>query len=156
MMKSLVSAALLGSIFVAGCGSGGPGQGNSEHEPIGELKAPLTFVETVELSIDADTTVLSNAKNRNFGGATLLQVNRLLAQVDPSDLSGLLGPGDVLVSAELEFTVDSAPGRLATEVKLFRLTQAWTEAGATWNCPNDPNPLDNRAACSPKWTMQGE
>ncbi|MGH9258724.1 MAG: DNRLRE domain-containing protein, partial [Acidimicrobiales bacterium] len=64
------------------------------------------------------------------------------------------------MAARLELTIAANAdnwGSTGRTVDLHRLTQAWTETGATWNCADDTNPGNPVADCSgaTAWAMDG-
>lgn len=46
-------------------------------------------------------------------------------------------------------------GSTGREVNVHRMTQTWSEAGATWNCPSDLDTSNSSANCDPGWDMGG-
>jgi hypothetical protein len=87
----------------------------------------------------ADTYVRQGAPNQNQGGESTLRIrqsgkNRALVRFDAGAVTAAVGGRD-LVTAHLEVDV-AANGENwggGRTVDLHRLTQAWTEDGATWN-----------------------
>lgn len=96
--------------------------------------------------------------NKNFGAEPVVRVresgaNRALVQFDPQSIAATLA-GATLVSASLELHVEKNGrnwGKQGRTVDAHRVTAAWSELGATWNCANDANPTNNTADCSPQW-----
>jgi hypothetical protein len=111
----------------------------------------------------ADTYLRSGNPNQNQGSETILRVRpdgdrRALIQFDQAALAAAVGSGTV-TSARLELTIAEnfdnwgATGRT---VDLHRLTQTWTELGATWNCGDDLAPGNPVPDCpTTAWTMSG-
>jgi hypothetical protein len=112
----------------------------------------------------ADTYIRQGAPNQNQGTETALRLqssghNRVLLRWDQQTLTQAVA-GGTLVSARLELTiVDNADnwGTSGRTIDLHRLTQAWTELGATWNCAEDSVPTDQTPDCSgpTAWAMDG-
>ena len=103
----------------------------------------------------ADTYVRQGSPNQNQGAELILRLqssgkNRALLRWDQLVLAQA-ATGGTLVAARLELTIAdladnwSAAGRT---VDLHRLTHAWTELGATWNCAVDSVPGNSRADCT--------
>ena len=106
----------------------------------------------------ADTYVRKGEANRNFGAEPIVRVreggqNRSLIQLDPQSLTTALADG-TLVSASLDLHVEKNGGNWGKQgrtVDAHRLTAAWTELGATWNCPADSNTANSQADCAAPW-----
>jgi hypothetical protein len=103
----------------------------------------------------ADTYVRQGSPNQNQGAELILRLqssgkNRALLRWDQQMLTQAVG-GGTLAAAHLELTIAdlgdnwSAAGRT---VDLHRLTHAWTELGATWNCSDDTLPANSRPDCA--------
>ena len=144
---SLVAAAATGTL--AGCGvddGATPGPARTE--------SALTAPESLALVASQDTTVSLGAPNQNFGADPVLDVNRALVQFDATGLRAAVGPQDLVIGAQLELTLTASKLRaMPREVSAFRLTRAWSETGATWNCPVDTNPGNRKADCVSPWAM---
>ncbi len=108
----------------------------------------------------ADTYLESDAPNANHGSDVLVRLrasgqNRALIRFDQASLATTVG-ADSVASATIQLTVtfnlqNWGPNET---VNLFRMTQAWTEAGTTWNCAVDANPSNSNADCSDNpWVM---
>jgi uncharacterized Zn-binding protein involved in type VI secretion len=105
-----------------------------------------------------DTYLRKGAPNQNQGTEPILRiqksgVNRTLVQFDPQSLSTTLA-GATLVSASLELHIQENGGNWGSQgrtVDVNRMTAAWTEGGATWNCPNDANPTNQQPDCATQW-----
>jgi hypothetical protein len=120
-----------------------------------------TITQLAAASPTGDTYLRSGNPNTNEGAALFLRVrptgdNRALLRFDESDLVTAIGSG-TLVSAQLELTiVDNADnwGPSGRTIDAHRLTQAWTELGATWNCANDTDPGNPVPDCPTEaWEM---
>src|SRR5215470_3507525 len=110
---------------------------------------------TVTLTASGDTYLRSSASNANQGTDTFLRVNssplRALVQFDQSAI-GSAASGMVLLSASLELFVQSASNwGTGRPVDVHRVTAAWTESGATWNCPIDSNTSNSQPDCPAEW-----
>ena len=110
------------------------------------------------LALTKDTSIRLSAPNKNFGSVGTLDINRGLIEVQAEELATLVGNGDHLISAKLEFTLvpnDERRRQVAREVSLNRLLKPWTESGATWLCSNDTNPGNSRPDCAgtSAWNM---
>ena len=84
-------------------------------------------------------------------------INRVLVRFDQQSLEQGIGTSSIR-SAKLRLYVTGNGnnwGSDGREVDIHRLTEAWTEAGATWNCPNDTNTGNASPDCSPSWDMGG-
>ncbi|MGH7372575.1 MAG: DNRLRE domain-containing protein, partial [Candidatus Methylomirabilales bacterium] len=120
---------------------------------------PLAEAQTAALRPTQDTYIRRLFPNQNQGDEAVLAVralarNRPLVQFDQAQIAGAVGTG-TLVSAKLRLTIvfnGNNWGPAGREVGLHRLTQAWTEAGATWNCPDDTNVANHRPDCT-QWDM---
>jgi len=116
------------------------------------------------LAPTADTYIRQGNPNQNQGTEPILRLtasgkNRALLRWDPQAIAGAIG-GDSLVAARLELTIAANADNWGTSgrtIDLHRLTQAWTETGATWNCADDMNPGNSVADCSgaTAWAMDG-
>ncbi len=113
---------------------------------------------TTALSAVADTTLRQQQTNQNRGADGQLRIgwaqgSRALVRFDQAAIALAVSVG-TLVSAHLELDVEgtgeSWPGG-SQNISVHRLTSAWTETGATWNCAIDTKPADNRADCNPLW-----
>lgn len=116
---------------------------------------------TTSLPAVADTTLRQQQTNQNRGIDEQLRLgwaqgSRALVRFDPPAIAGAVGAG-TLVSAHLELEVEAtgeswpSGNQGIQDVGAHRVTAAWTEAGATWNCAIDAHPDDNRADCTPLW-----
>src|SRR5262245_33461931 len=116
------------------------------------LGLPLTAI--------SDADVRAGSPNQNQGNRMRLQVqssgtNRTLVQFDRQAMLQTVG-GGILQTARLRLYVVSNAnnwGSSGRAVNVHRMTQAWNEQGATWNCANDLNPFNSQADCSPAWNM---
>ncbi len=108
------------------------------------------------LPVVADTYLRDGAPNQSQGTDTLLRIrssrkNRALVRFDLAGVEDLV---DDLHSATLELFVETNGNNWGTSgraVGAHALGAAWSEAGATWNCPADSNPANSQPDCSPQW-----
>ncbi len=106
----------------------------------------------------ADTYLRLGSPNQNQGTESLLRLrqsgkNRALLRFDVAAIATAIGEG-TLQSAHLVLTIShngSNWGAAGRTIDLHRLTAAWTEGGATWNCADDTNPTNQQPNCSPQW-----
>jgi len=149
-MLALFVPALCASVLAAaGCQQDGPvGVG-------ARPQAEVMQQRDTSLVPIADTYVRQGSPNQNQGAELILRLqssgkNRALLRWDQLVLAQA-ATGGTLVAARLELTIAdladnwSAAGRT---VDLHRLTHAWTELGATWNCAVDSVPGNSRADCT--------
>ena len=128
----------------------------------GWTRMALTQSATVNLISAEDTTLKQGTPNANQGAETLLRIQhsgnqRVLVRFDQQALEQAIGNSSIR-SAKLRLFIAANGNNWGTdgrEVNVHRLTQAWTEAGATWNCPNDTNTGNGSPDCSPSWEMGG-
>ncbi|MFY9822528.1 MAG: DNRLRE domain-containing protein, partial [Thermoanaerobaculia bacterium] len=112
----------------------------------------------VTLQTTGDSYIKKGDANKNFGSEAILRVRqsgqqRALVMFDGASLATTLH-GATVVSASLELHVEKNGrnwGKTGRTVEAHRLTAAWTEAGATWNCPNDSNTTNNNPDCAAQW-----
>lgn len=106
--------------------------------------------------VSADTYLRQGNPNQNQGTETLLSLrasgrHRALLR---ADLPSATGP---VASARLEFDIVLNAENWGTSgrtIDAHRMLVAWTEPGATWNCPNDTNPTNSSANCpGAAWEM---
>ena len=122
------------------------------------LLAGTARAQTVSLDAAADSYLQSGSANQNQGGDSFLRVrssgkNRALVGFDPAAISATVGSGS-LVAAHLELFIESNGGGWGStgrNVDAHKLTAAWTEAGVTWNCPEDTNPGNSSPDCPAQW-----
>ena len=111
---------------------------------------------TLTLAPAADTYIRSGNPNQNQGTEPILRVrpdgdNRALIRFAQADLAAAVASG-TLTEARLELTIATNFdnwGPSGRTLDLHRLTQTWTEPGATWNCGDDLRPG------STAWAMDG-
>lgn len=122
------------------------------------LATTTLTAQTVTLQASADTTLDQRSPNKSFGREATLTLkeggSRAVIRFDPSAITAAVGAGS-LASAELQVYVGTNVGNWGTTgrtVDLYRLATAWTEAGATWNCADDPSPGHSEAGCTSPWT----
>ena len=92
----------------------------------------------------ADTYLRQGNPNQNQGTELILRLqasgkNRALLRWDPEAIAGAIG-GDSLVAARLEVTITHNADNWGAgcTIDLHRLTQAWTETGATTDAFDNP------------------
>ncbi len=116
-------------------------------------------VNTLTFAATGDTYVTAGAPDREHGRAAILRVaksgpSRALVEFDPAALAAALA-GNQLLSAQLELSIAANAnnwGANGRTVGAYRLTTAWSESAATWDCPADAN-LDNRQPdCAVPWS----
>lgn len=122
--------------------------------PTLEAQETTAVFETV-----ADTYLRRGSPNQSLGGETILEIksgpanNRVLVRFDVAAVAAAVGQG-TLVSAELELFIQTNGGGWGASgraIDVHRVTSAWTEAGATWNCAADANPANTQPDCNPRW-----
>jgi hypothetical protein len=115
-------------------------------------------VNTLTFPVAADTYITARAPDREHGRAAILRVaksgpGRTLVQFDSAPLVAALA-GNQLLSAQLELSIAANGnnwGVRGRPVGAYRLTTAWSEGAATWDCPADSN-LDNaKPDCAAPW-----
>jgi hypothetical protein len=108
---------------------------------------------------DADTYLKKGSPNKNQGTETILRIqksgpNRALVRFDQAAIAAVVGTG-TLTQAKLRLNIDfngNNWGSTGRGVAVHRMTQAWTETGATWNCPDDTNTGNGSPDCV-QWVM---
>ena len=125
---------------------------------------PHIFVEKRELAAVADTFVQRSHPDRNEGWATELKVGspdpfRTLIAFEP-DAIRIAAKNRDLVSATLQFVIDETDHEMwswGRVLNLYRMTQVWSELGATWDCAEDTNPANAESDCPEdrRWGMSG-
>ena len=153
--------ALASSLYVTGC------ELPTEVVPVEAYRAPLFNIGTPPNGVttavlaSGDTYVRQGRANKNFGDEESLHLRarsprRVLVQFDQEAIQNAVGDA-TLLAAELELSITSNGnkwGRRGRSVAVHRMTQSWTEAGATWNCANDVNTSNNRPDCDGSgWRM---
>jgi RHS repeat-associated protein len=106
----------------------------------------------------ADTYLRQGSANQNQGSESILRVrqsgkNRALVRFDAAEIASTLAIATVR-TAHLELAIAKNGnnwGSSGRTIDAHRLTRAWSESGATWNCPDDSNPANQQADCSPLW-----
>ncbi len=135
---------------------------DDQQAPLGPPRLDASVQRDTGLLAAADTWIEQDVPNVNHGTSTILRIrltgkNRALLRWDQQVLQQVVGT-DSLVSATLELTYSSPAlywEQGAKSLFLYRLTQAWTEAGATWNCAIDEVPTDGSQNCGgvTAWNM---
>ena len=156
-MPLLTTSALMALALAAGCESAEPLAGP-------QLAAQQGEPRDSALGAAADTYLRQGTPNQNQGTESVLKLqasgkNRGLLWCDPATIRGAVG-ADSLASARLELTIALNAdnwGSSGRTIDLHRLTQAWRELGATWNCADDTDPTNSVADCSGEtaWAMDG-
>lgn len=140
-----ISAAMFGA---AGC------QDQPTVVRLPQTAADVAAQDTV-LAPSADTYLRQGSPNQNQGTELILRLqssgkNRVLLRWDQQALVQAVGGGAV-TSARLELTIADLGDNWSTAgrtIELRRMTQAWTELGATWNCAVDSVPGNARPECA--------
>ena len=108
-----------------------------------------------------DAYVVGATPNLNTGSLQVLRLEgsdrRILVRFDQAEIAAIVG-GDSLAGAVLQLTITALPVNWTAPyqwLSLHRVTQSWTEAGATWNCAVDAEPGNGTQDCvSPNaWVM---
>jgi Glucodextranase, domain B len=115
-------------------------------------------IHTLTFPVAADTYLNGRAADREHGRAAFLRVaksgpSRALLGFAPAALLQALG-GSQLLSAELELSIAGNGqnwGVSGRTVGAYRLTEAWSEAAATWDCPADSNLGNDQPDCGAPW-----
>ncbi|MCB1032600.1 MAG: DNRLRE domain-containing protein, partial [Acidobacteria bacterium] len=110
----------------------------------------------VALPASADSFVRGWLRNRNEGTTSYLELrllgpHRSLVAFDIAELAGVV---ESLEEARLELFVEANAfnwGFGGREVDAHRLLEPWSEAGVTWNCPEDTDPGNFQADCESPW-----
>ena len=113
---------------------------------------------TLTLTAAADTYVTARAPDHEYGRAPILRVartgpSRALVSFDGPALAAALA-GSQLLSARLELSIAANGnnwGAHGRTVGAYRLTTAWSEAAATWDCPADANLDNHQPDCAAPW-----
>jgi hypothetical protein len=145
---------LLPAIFASVLGAAGC-QDQPTVVRVAQAQADMAPPQDTTLTPHADTYIRQGSPNQNQGAELILRLqssgkNRALLRWDQQTLVQAVAVG-TLSSARLELTIAdlgdnwSAQGRT---IELHRMTQAWTELGATWNCAVDTVPGDSKAECT--------
>ena len=123
----------------------------------------LAFAADPVLTASGDTYLRRGAPNQNQGGEPILRLrdlgdNRALVQFSQSSIAATVG-SNRLVSATLQLTISRNGnnwGSTGRTIDVHRMTKAWTELGATWNCAVDANTGNSRPDCSgtTEWRME--
>lgn len=107
-----------------------------------------------------DTYVRANSDDKNYGAADSVMVwngpTRALVAFSQAAIDSVVG-SDSLVQAVLRIRIKSVVGTWGTSgsgVNVLRVTQAWTELGATWNCAIDSDVTNEQPDCATNaWSM---
>jgi hypothetical protein len=116
-----------------------------------------TIAATAPLAPSADTYLREGPPNQNQGADTILRlqnsgINRAPLMWDPTVIAQAIGAGTV-TAARIELTISDNGDNWGRDssgrtIDLHRMTRAWTESGATWNCAVDSNPMNQRPDCA--------
>lgn len=114
---------------------------------------------TATLTAVADTYLRdgnANQANANYSAEAVLRVQqngprRALVLFDTAEMQSAAA-GKTLTEAKLRLYVESATNWGAGRpVDVYRLTAAWLELGATWNCPDDADTSNSLPDCATQW-----
>ncbi|MFQ5848940.1 MAG: DNRLRE domain-containing protein, partial [Candidatus Methylomirabilales bacterium] len=111
------------------------------------------------LAAAQDTYLRRFLPNRNHGAQGVLRVlalvkNRALLHFDEAAIATAVGRRTLVAATlRLHLTRTLFLGKTGRDIAVHRMRQAWTEQGATWNCPDDANPTNFRPDCS-RWNMR--
>ncbi len=130
------------------------------HPP--SAQADLAPPRDTTLAPSADTYIRQGSPNQNQGSELILRLqssgkNRVMVRWDEQALVQAVAGGSV-TAARLELAIADLGdnwGSAGRAIELHRLTQAWTETGATWNCAVDSLPGNSRPDCegATAWDM---
>src|ERR1043166_6019791 len=125
-------------------------------------QSELAALTTTTLNVTGDTDVRSNTGNQNDGTQTTLKVQssgagKMLVVADTNAIRSAL-VNKTLVSATLQVTLSTATSGFPTggqPIDVMRMTHAWTELGATYNCANDTNTGNIKLDCATgdQWSL---
>ena len=109
-----------------------------------------------------DTYIREISENQNAGAEVSMQVNNLgnhrsLVAFDQQWLVASVGTGTVTAAklrVEVIYNANNW-GSAGRDIAVHRLTRAWNELNATWNCANDSNIQNSSPDCSGTnaWSM---
>ncbi len=119
------------------------------------VHADLPPQRDTALAPSADTYIRQGSPNQNQGAEVILRLqssgkNRALLRWDQAALVQAVAGGTV-TSARLQLTISNLGDNWSTAgrtIELHRMTQAWTELGATWNCATDSVPGNSKPDCT--------
>lgn len=112
--------------------------------------------DVATLAAVADVSLNKGAANKNQNDDPTLRIrksalHRVLIRFDTSAMAAAVGVG-TLEKAELrlflENTANIGTGRV---IAVHRVTEAWGETSATWNCPDDSDPSNSAPDCPAQW-----
>lgn len=127
---------------------------------VGSSEAAL--LSSVELTPVGDTYLKNGSPNQNQGDEAILRVrqsgkNRILLQFDEAAIEAAVG-SEPVYAARIDFTIVQNGGQWGSagrSVGVHRMTSAWTELGATWNCAEDSDPTNGTDDCATTpWEME--
>src|SRR5262249_19622078 len=101
-------------------------------------------ISTLTLPVSADTFLTAQSPDREHGRAAVRRVaksgpSRALVAFDPGSLAAAVA-GNQVLAAQLQLGVAANArnwGGTGRTIGAYRLTAAWSEAAATWDCPVD-------------------
>ena len=112
----------------------------------------------ITLNALGDTYLKAGSANQNQGSETFVRVqntgnNRSLVIFDSTEITDAAA-GKTLNTAVLRLYVEDNGnnwGASGRAVDVHRVTTAWTELGATWNCPDDTDTGNSAPDCAVQW-----
>ena len=114
-----------------------------------------------EIPANADSFVREHLPNKASGGLAKLRlsssdVGRVLVRFDSASMSELTH-GPVLLQVTLASSA-AGWGPAGRKIAVHRMTEAWTEEGATWRCSNDTNTSNASTDCTgaARWEMEAD
>jgi Thrombospondin type 3 repeat len=113
-------------------------------------EAGAQCTETTVLTAVADSSIRRGQPNTPAGAESVLLVreggaNRALVRFDLASLEGIVVSATLEIAAAGPATSWGPAGRL---LGAHRMTQTWSEDGATWNCAVDVVPTNVRPDCA--------
>lgn len=138
---------------------------SKDERAVEEPRALAQSSESATLDPIADTYVRTGMPNTNHGDEAVLPVtdsskHRTLIRFEQAAIDAAKAAAgiNVLESAALELTISDNGnnwGPSGRTVDAHRLTQSWTELGATWNCTDDSDTSNQFEDCvqANSWEM---
>jgi RHS repeat-associated protein len=113
---------------------------------------------SIAVPIVEDTFLRQGSPNQNQGAESYLRDrdsgnNRSLVRVDGGWMADILD-ASIFVSARLELYIQKNGDNWSTAgrtVDVHRMTAAWKEMTATWNCGDDTNVYNSQPDCATSW-----
>ncbi|MFT3926632.1 MAG: lamin tail domain-containing protein [Myxococcales bacterium] len=117
--------------------------------------ASVPAPELVDLVATRDTSINQRAPDRNEGTSPLLDHGRALVAFDNAALKAAVGESDQVLSAKLRLTPPASGQPFFSLLGVYRMTQTWTELGATFSCAVDGDASNRAPDCSGEtaWSM---